>query len=353
MSKEQKIKSFDPNSPGDPDANIYGLPFTCEEADTVIVPVPWDVTVSYADGTANGPEAVFNASFQVDLYEPDLEDAWKSGIAMDEIPLKLKARAEELRSLAVQYIDALTNGEDVDADPEMQKILMTVNEGSAELNAWVKNRCLHWMNKGKRVGLLGGDHSTPFGMLQAQAEQHEEFGILQIDAHADLRVAYEGFTYSHASIMYNALSIPQVKRLVQVGIRDFCQQEKEIIDNSKGRVITFFDRDMRHEKYKGVTWHEITKRIIASLPQKVYISFDIDGLEPGLCPHTGTPVAGGLEFEQAGYLFTELVKSGKQIIGFDLNEVAPGPDGDEWDANVGARMLYRMCNIMTMAANRK
>jgi agmatinase len=153
--------------------------------------------------------------------------------------------------------------------------------------------------------------------------------------------------------MYNALSIPQVKRLVQVGIRDFCQQEKEIIDNSKGRVITFFDRDMRHEKYKGVTWHEITKRIIASLPQKVYISFDIDGLEPGLCPHTGTPVAGGLEFEQAGYLFTELVKSGKQIIGFDLNEVAPGPDGDEWDANVGARMLYRMCNIMTMAANRK
>lgn len=353
MSKEQKIKSFDPNSPGDPDANIYGLPFTCEEADTVIVPVPWDVTVSYADGTANGPEAVFNASFQVDLYEPDLENAWKSGIAMDEIPLKLKARAEELRSLAVQYIDALTNGEDVDADPEMQKILMTVNEGSAELNAWVKNRCLHWMKKGKRVGLLGGDHSTPFGMLQAQAEQHEEFGILQIDAHADLRVAYEGFTYSHASIMYNALSIPQVKRLVQVGIRDFCQQEKEIIDNSKGRVITFFDRDMRHEKYKGVTWHEITKRIIASLPQKVYISFDIDGLEPGLCPHTGTPVAGGLEFEQAGYLFTELVKSGKQIIGFDLNEVAPGPDGDEWDANVGARMLYRMCNIMTMAANRK
>lgn len=353
MSKEQKIKTFDPNSPGDPDANIYGLPFTCEEADTVIVPVPWDVTVSYADGTANGPEAVFNASFQVDLYEPDLEDAWKSGIAMDEIPLKLKARAEELRSLAVQYIDAITNGEDVEADPEMQKILMTVNEGSAELNAWVKTRCLHWMNKGKRVGLLGGDHSTPFGMLQAQAEQHEEFGILQIDAHADLRVAYEGFTYSHASIMYNALSIPQVKRLVQVGIRDFCQQEKEIIDNSKGRVITFFDRDMRHEKYKGVTWHEITKRIIASLPQKVYISFDIDGLEPGLCPHTGTPVAGGLEFEQAGYLFTELVKSGKQIIGFDLNEVAPGPDGDEWDANVGARMLYRMCNIMTMAANRK
>jgi len=353
MTKEQKIKNFDPNSPGDPDANIYGLPFSCEEADTVIIPVPWDVTVSYADGTAQGPEAVFAASFQVDLYEPDLPDAWKFGIAMDEIPTQLKSNAEGLREMAIQYIDALTNGEDVENDPAFQKALTTINHASAEMNAWVKSRCIHWMKKGKRVGLLGGDHSTPFGMFQAQAEMHGDFGILQIDAHADLRVAYEGFTFSHASIMYNALTIPQVKRLVQVGIRDYCQQEREIIENSKGRVITFFDRDMRHEKYKGTTWHEIVKRIIASLPDKVYISFDIDGLEPGLCPNTGTPVAGGLEFEQAGYLFNELVKSGKKIIGFDLNEVAPGPDGDEWDANVGARMLYRMCNVMTMAAIRK
>jgi agmatinase len=350
MNKEQKIKNFDPNSPGDPDANIYGLPFTCEEAETVIVPVPWDVTVSYADGTSNGPEAVFNASFQVDLYEPDLKDAWKYGIAMDEIPTQLQQNAGALREQAVQYIDALTNGKDVEKDEELVKILATVNHASAEMNAWVKNRCLHWMKQGKRVGLLGGDHSTPFGMFQAQAEMHGDFGILQIDAHADLRVAYEGFTYSHASIMYNALSIPQVKRLVQVGIRDYCQQEREVIENSKGRVITFFDRDMRQESYKGVTWAEMVKRIIASLPEKVYISFDIDGLVPNLCPHTGTPVAGGLEFEQAGYLFTELARSGKQIIGFDLNEVAPGPDGDEWDANVGARMLYRMCNVMTMNA---
>jgi agmatinase len=353
MNKEQKIKNFDPNSPGNPDANIYGLPFTCEEADTVIVPVPWDVTVSYSDGTAQGPSAVFDASFQVDLYEPDLPDAWKYGIAMDEIPSQLRMNAENLRLKAVEYIDAITNGEDVEKDPELMKILATINHASAEMNAWVKNRCLHWMKKGKRVGLLGGDHSTPFGMFQAQAEMHGDFGILQIDAHADLRDAFEGFTYSHASIMFNALKIPQVKRLVQVGIRDYCQQEREVIENSKGRVITYFDRDIRQESYKGVTWSEIVKRIIASLPDKVYISFDIDGLVPNLCPHTGTPVAGGLEFEQAGYLFTELAKSGKQIIGFDLNEVAPGPDGDEWDANVGARMLYRMCNVMTMNAIRK
>lgn len=348
MTKEQKIKDFDPNSPGDPDANLYGLPFTCEEAETVIIPVPWDVTVSYSDGTSKGPEAVFNASFQVDLYEPDLKDAWKFGIAMEAIPTEMQKNAGELRELAVQYIDALTNGEDVEKNTELMKNLATINNASIEMNAWVKARCLHWMKQGKRIGLLGGDHSTPFGMFQAQAEMHGDFGILQIDAHADLRVAYEGFTYSHASIMYNALSIPQVKKLVQVGIRDFCQQECELIENSNGRIITFFDRDMRQESYKGVTWAEMVKRIIASLPDKVFISFDIDGLVPNLCPHTGTPVAGGLEFEQAGYLFTELARSGKKIIGFDLNEVAPGPDGDEWDANVGARMLYRLCNVMTI-----
>lgn len=353
MSKEQKIKNFDPNSPGDPDANLYGLPFTCEEAETVIVPVPWDVTVSYSDGTAQGPQAVFDASFQVDLYEPDLKDAWKYGIAMDDIPSELQSNAEGLRMKAVAYIEALTDGADIEKDAELSKHLLEINHASAEMNAWVKNRCLHWMKQGKRVGLLGGDHSTPFGMLQAQAEIHGDFGILQIDAHADLRDAYEGFTYSHASIMFNALKIPQVKRLVQVGIRDYCQQEREVIENSKGRVITYFDRDMRQESYKGVTWSEMVKRIIASLPDKVYISFDIDGLVPNLCPHTGTPVAGGLEFEQAGYLFTELARSNKKIIGFDLNEVAPGPDGDEWDANVGARMLYRLCNVMTMNAIKK
>lgn len=350
MNKEQKIKNFDPNSPGDPDANLYGLPFTCEEAETVIIPVPWDVTVSYSDGTAQGPSAVFDASFQVDLYEPDLPDAWKYGIAMDDIPVQLQQNAEGLRVKAVEYIEALTDGVDISKDAALSESLVAINYASAEMNAWVKNRCLHWMKQGKRVGLLGGDHSTPFGMFQAQAEMHGDFGILQIDAHADLRDAYEGFTYSHASIMFNALKIPKVKRLVQVGIRDYCQQEREVIEQSKGRVITFFDRDMRQESYKGVTWNEIVKRIIASLPDKVYISFDIDGLVPNLCPHTGTPVAGGLEFEQAGYLFTELAKSNKKIIGFDLNEVAPGPDGDEWDANVGARMLYRLCNVMTMNA---
>ncbi len=348
MSKSEKIKSFDPNNLGDPNANIYGLPFSCEEAEIVIIPVPWDVTVSYSDGTAKGPEAIFNASFQVDLFEPAIKDAWKLGIAMEEISDEIISRAEMLRIEAKVYIKAITNGVDPKKDSVTGKIQNMVNEGSDWLNVWVKNRCLEWMNKGKLVALLGGDHSTPFGLMQALAEKHPSFGILQIDAHADLRAAFEGFTYSHASIMYNALTIPQVSKLVQVGIRDFCQQEVELIQNSKGRVKTFFDRDLKQSQYEGKTWSQQVKEIIAELPENVYISFDIDGLDPKLCPNTGTPVAGGFEFEQMAFLIQEIAKSGKKIIAIDLNEVAPG-ENDEWDANVAARMLFRMCNLMALS----
>jgi agmatinase len=350
MSKAEKITSFNPNNPGDPESNIYGLPFTCDESEVVIIPVPWDVTVSYSDGTSKGPEAVFEASFQVDLYEPTIPDAWKIGIAMEEISDEVISRNEILREQAKVYINAFTEGVDPDKDFSIGKIREDVNAGSAWLNAWVKERCLEWMNKGKLVALLGGDHSTPFGMMQALAEKYPAFGILQIDAHADLRKAYEGFTYSHASIMYNALTLPQVNRLVQVGIRDYCEEEINVIAANNGRVITFFDRDLKQQQYTGKNWSQQVDEIVSHLPEHVYISFDIDGLDPKLCPNTGTPVAGGFEFEQAAFLMEAVAKTGRKIIALDLNEVAPGDN--EWDANVGARMLLRMCNLLAVANNR-
>ena len=147
-----------------------------------------------------------------------------------------------------------------------------------------------------------------------------------------------------SSIMFNALKIPQVSKLVQVGIRDYCQAEYDIIKNSNGRVHTFFDRDIKHRQLDGATWTSICNDIIAQLPNEIYLSFDIDGLDPKLCPSTGTPVAGGFEFEQILMLIEKIVDSGKRIISFDINEVAPG--GDEWDANVGARLLYRIANMV-------
>lgn len=343
MSKQDKITNFDPNALGDANNNIYGLPFTTDEAEVVIVPVPWEVTVSYSAGTAAGPQAVYDASFQVDLFDPKIKDAWKIGLAMDEVSQEVATQSETLRRKSEDYISMLEAGETADTSDVMKEIQQEVNAECLKLNEWVKNKSLSFINKNKIVALLGGDHSTPLGLMQALAEKHKSFAILQIDAHADLRDAYEGFEFSHASIMYNAIKIPQVSKLVQVGIRDYCEFEYDVIQNSNGRIVTFFDRDIKQQQYEGTTWATICNNIISTLPNEVYLSFDIDGLDPKLCPHTGTPVAGGFEFEQVLMLIEKLVDAGKKIIAFDINEIAPGDD--EWDANVGARLLYRIANL--------
>jgi agmatinase len=342
MSKENKIAQFNPNDIGSADNNIFGLPFEPSDASLVIIPVPWEVTVSYSAGTADGPESVYDASYQVDLYDPFVADAWKLGIAMQPVSKKIKSTSNKLRKKAEKYIDMYAAGKTAEKNATMKSIKKEVDAACKDLNKWVKKEALKQMDKGKVVALLGGDHSTPLGLMQALAEKHESFGILQIDAHADLRDAYEGFEFSHASIMFNALKIEQVSKLVQVGIRDYCQDEKDIIDSSK-RVETFFDSDIKTLQYEGKSWSKICDDIIGSLPKKVYLSIDIDGLDPKLCPNTGTPVPGGFEFEQVVYLIKKLVEAKKQIIAFDINEVAPGKD--EWDANVGARLLYKVSNM--------
>jgi agmatinase len=345
MSKASKIKAFNPNSPGHAQAGIYGLPFTAEESDIVLVPVPWEVTTSYGGGTAKGPKAILEASFQVDLFHPEFADLWKRGIAMDEIPLALLEQSDALKKEAALVIDLLVNGGSKAADKLAAQALKLVNEESAVMNDWVQQRTGFWMDQEKLVGLVGGDHSTPLGMYRAHAERHESFGILHFDAHLDLRRAYEGFTDSHASIMYNALRIPQVESIVAVGIRDFCEEEARVFAKEELRVRIHRSAELRHEQYEGLNWKKQCDRILAQLPEKVHISFDIDALDPALCPHTGTPVPGGLAFEEATYLLSRLAASGKQLIGFDLVEVTPGPEGD-WDANVGARLLWHLCGVL-------
>ncbi|MCE3227125.1 MAG: agmatinase [Bacteroidetes bacterium] len=350
MTKQDKIKNFDPNGIGQLNDGMYGLPFSLEECETVLVPVPWEVTVSYGGGTADGPQAILDASYQVDLYDPVVKDAWKLGIAMDAIDENVRAKSNALRENAEKYIDALANGAD-ENNSDMKSKAKDIQNECLWLNDWVKNRCLHFLNQNKLIGLVGGDHSTPLGMMQALSEKFGNYAILQIDAHADLRDAYEGFEFSHASIMFNALKIKQVEKLVQVGIRDYCEEELNLINNSNGRVKTFFDRDIKYAQYNGDSWNRICDRIINELPQNIYLSFDIDGLDPKLCPNTGTPVAGGFEVEQVLFLLEKLAKSGKRIIAFDLNEVSPAEDND-WDANVAARLLYRICNLAALSNKR-
>lgn len=345
MNKQQKIDSFNPNTAGLKDANIFGLPFKNEECDIVLVPVPWEVTTSYGEGTSEGPAHILEASFQVDLYHPEFPELWKKGIGMADIPESMLLRSVDLKQKAAQIIDMWEDGIDVEADETSLKLLNEINVACEEMNHWVEKNVGDWLDAGKSVGLIGGDHSTPLGYLRALAKRHDSFGILHIDAHKDLRIAYEGFTYSHASIMYNAIQLPQITSLVQVGIRDFCAEEKEVADHSSGRVHVFTNAQLQRERYIGKNWHQQVDEIISKLPQKVYISFDIDGLDPTLCPNTGTPVPGGLWFDEATYLLSSLKRHNKTIIGFDMVEVAPG--ADDWNGNVGARLLWHLCGIIS------
>lgn len=347
MTKEDKIKNFDANGIGQLNDGMFGLPFTLEECETVLIPVPWEVTVSYGGGTADGPQAILDASYQVDLHDPFVKNAWKKGIGMDELNTEVRAKSDALRKTAERYISALANGAN-EKEKELAHISTQIKQECLWLNNWVKTRALRFLNQGKCVGLVGGDHSTPLGMMQALSEKIGGFGVLQIDAHADLRDAYEGFEFSHASIMFNALKIKQVEKLVQVGIRDYCEQELDLINTSNGRVKTFFDRDIKYAQYNGDSWDRICNRIVNELPLNIYLSFDIDGLDPKLCPNTGTPVAGGFETEQVLFLLEKIVSSGRKIIAFDLNEVSPAENND-WDANVAARLLYRIANMAAMS----
>jgi agmatinase len=330
---------FDPNGTSNPNNNIFGIPITEEEARIVILPVPWEVTVSCSAGTARAPEHIFKASMQVDLHDADFNENWRHGFYIRPSDKKILLKSDYLRKEAELYIDYISQGELVENNAFMTKSLKEINEGGIYMNKWVYEQTRDLLNAGKLVGLLGGDHSTPLGYLKAISEKYGDFGILQIDAHCDLRKAYEKFKYSHASIMYNALTeIEAIKKLVQIGIRDLGPEEMEYILESNGRVITFFDKDIKERQFEGETWRQIANEIVTHLPKNVYLSFDIDGLDPKLCPNSGTPVQGGFETEQVYYLLKSIIKSGRQLIGFDLSEVGVGDTS--WDANVGSRVLF-------------
>lgn len=335
MSKAEKIKNYNPSGVGVDNGNVFGLPFNFDESDIVILPVPWEVTTSFGDGTSKGPKVILEASPQLDLFHFDFPDAWKQGIFMLSISKEIAEKNKIFKNKAKEIILLQEKGKSID---ELRKQIDEVNAASTELNKWVFEQTTTLLNSGKKVILLGGDHSTPLGYINALAQKHESFGILQIDAHADLRNAYEGFEFSHASVMYNALKNPAVESLTQVAIRDICEEEVTLIRNNQ-KIHCFYDEVLKREQFDGKTWNQQLKDIIATLPQKVYISFDIDCLDPKLCPNTGTPVAGGLEFLQAIEIIRQVKLAGKEIIGCDLNEVG----NDPWDANVGARVLYQMC----------
>jgi len=347
--------TFDPSAAAGADSGLFGLPHGPDEAAVHVLPAPFDATASYRKGAWKGPAAILRASRQVDLFDLEHGRPYEAGIWMAEDAGEIEGLNRRASALADAVIAV---GGDVAGDARLARDLEAVNAIGSQVNALVHARTREVYERGALPALVGGDHSTPFGAIRAAAERHPGLGVLHVDAHADLRVAYEGFAWSHASIMDNVLrELDGVARLVQVGVRDLCEEERDAIRDSQGRVRTLYDRDWQRAKLERADLRALVRERLAELPQHVWISFDIDGLDPILCPRTGTPVPGGLLWGETMLWLDELAASGKRVVGLDLNEVNPGPDwdpanarDDAWDAIVGARLLYRL--IATALATR-
>lgn len=328
-----------------PEEGIYGVESSPEDARVILIPVPWEATTSYGRGTASGPAAIAEASVQVDLFDLalarlGLPDPSAQGIALLPVDPDIAKAAEEASEVALRVIAAYHAGAPASpSDPDRVR----VNQLSALLNERVAELAERWHTRGRVVGVVGGDHSVPYGAIATAARRFPGLGVLHVDAHADLRVAYQGFEHSHASIMHNVAALDDVARIVSVGVRDLSVEEHEAAAASSGKILPFYDAENAGRLQAGTPWQTICDEVAEALPPDVYVSFDIDGLEPALCPHTGTPVPGGLSFHQATGLLAAVVSAGRRIVGFDLCEVAPSPQADdEWDANVGARILYKL-----------
>ena len=302
------------------DRAIFETTCTRNDASIVVIPVCYDGTASYRKGTRLGPAAIMQAYEQLDYEDPRFPDTTDAfGVFVDqEIPFN---PAAEMNSIG------------------------------AEIRANTNSRVAELLQRSQIPAILGGEHSVSQGAIEACAAHAGNIGVLQFDAHMDLRLAYEGYTYSHASVMRNIVdTCPQVTRLVQVGVRDYCTEERDIAQNSGGRIHVLCDDELFARTDAGESIRSIWEETVARLPDDIYITFDIDGLDPSLCPSTGTPVPGGLSFNQAALLLQVVAESGKRVVGFDLVEVSPSPDGNDWDANIGARVLYKLCRC-AFAAN--
>lgn len=338
--------TFDPDAAAAPGSGVFGLPTTREEASVVLVPVPFDATTSYRPGTRHGPSAIRAASAQVDLLDPLMGPVYERGIYMEDEDPRIHALCERARA-AAEPIIASGGIDPSDAGPHELAMLRDVNSAGEALGKIVYERVRAILAEGKTPGVVGGEHSVPFGAIKACAEHAGSLGILHIDAHLDFRKAFEGFEWSHASIMYNVLTrIPGIVSLVSVGIRDFGAGEVSLARAEAHRVSVWYDHEISRALLDGERFSAMVDKILEPLPERVYVSFDIDGLDPSMCPHTGTPVPGGLSYNQVAMIFAKLRETGRWVAGFDLVEVAPGPDHEpEWDANVGARMLYKLCGL--------
>jgi len=216
-------------------AGLFGTDFDPDNDTLVVIGVPWEPTTSYGKGASLTPERIIAASHQLDFYMPAIDGNYGAKVGMLPPNPDWIERNRRCLALAAQVRAG---------GPDRAAALREINRASEDLTRELHAQTAFWLDRGKRVAVLGGDHAAPLGHMSACLERCPGASVLHIDAHHDLREAYEGFTHSHASIMFNLLrDVPQVGKLVSVGIRDYCLEERRYAEAHE-KVTTFYDRDL-------------------------------------------------------------------------------------------------------------
>ncbi len=281
-------------------STYFGLPdeySSPENSKVAIVPVPYEATVSYGKGTSKGPAAILEASHQVELFDDELwVEPYKIGI-------------QTLAPVVMKPVD----GDTENPFQELRDVVSPIIEF------------------GKFPIILGGEHALTLGAVAACADKYPDLSILQIDAHADLRESYEGNPYSHASVSYHIYQGLPNPLITQVGIRNISAGEVEWLENEKPKVNIFWARHQDRWNF-----HEI----ISTLSENVYLTIDIDGLDSGIMPSTGTPEPGGMNWYQLMEL-VKLVCVKKNVVAADIVELAPIENLHAPDF-LAAKLLYKI-----------
>ena len=322
-----------------------------QDAEIVLVSAPWAVTSAAGQGPAYTPDAIIDASTSVSLYDALSEVSIEGKVATAEVDYDLQESSLQLGGDAAKIVSHIEDGGTLSGDYFIRKV-NRINIGFRDMHRSVGKRVFRFADKGKIVGVVGGDHSVTLGAVRSISSVYPDMGVLFIDGHCDLRQSGKIFAYSHLSIARNIIDeVPQVSKMVQVGARDMSREEVEFA-HSHPKIELFGHEAMARSLYSGESWSSICDKVVAELPNDVYISFDIDALSPECCPNTKRPVAGGMSFDQAALLINRVAELGRRIIGFDLTEIVPVSEGSI-DATIGARMLVKLCASALKSKNNK
>lgn len=321
----QSPRELAPDDAATPAGGLFGLGCAVDEALFVGVPAPYAATVSSRQGTVDGPRALWEASCQLDFADPRHGEPWRAGFSQVDEPVAMREMSARVGGLvARQRGGAGELAEEIDA-------------AGREVWAWLDD-VVSGLLEASRVPLVaGGEHAVSYGAIRAAARR-APLGVLQIDAHCDLRDAYEGLRTSHASVMRRVLEEHGVERLVQVGVRELAGEELATVRREGERVHLVTDAAIADDRLRGRPFAETVGEALAPLPERVWVSFDVDGLDPSLCPGTGTPVPGGLTWREAEFLIVALGESGRTIVGVDVVEIGP----EYWDGYVAAKVAYAL-----------